>query len=530
MNEVKLGENEISETAGETAGRSISAKHIGIAAAVAAVVIGGAAYLFWPRAGGQAVPTPKSVTFGGDETGPAMPAGDQTLTIPAEQVERAGIRVEPVGETMSAAAESIASTAVIQANGYRETPVISLLGGVVRRVNVELGQTVAKGQTVAVVFSDELAAAQSRYITLGTEVATSKQAYERAAKLAELNPISRGELDMAAAKLKIAEAELAEHIRHHERARKLLAIGAESRAEFEMAVTKMKTAEAEVTQARENHKRAIEVARLNPVGRGEFEMAAVKMRSAETERAAARDKLILLGLSPGRVEALRSPSQISSEIALTAPVAGTVTARNINPGMVVEPNKDLLKVTDLSTVWAVAQVYENDIGKLRQGSGASVTSDAYPGRIFRGNVAYIDPNIEPQTRTAQVRIELDNSDRSLKIGMYVNASFAAATDSGATAPTIPASAVQMIGNRQMVFAATGEPNVFALKFVRLGTESDGRFTVIEGLKAGDRIVTDGSFLLRAEWLKLHPGDILPTRSSLTAPRWETGHLTVFQEH
>ena len=506
MNEDKLDENEISETAGETAGRATMAKPIVIAAAAVVVIGAAAAYMFWPRAGGQAVPTPKSVSFGGDEPGSAVPTGDQTLTIPAEQVERSGIRVEPVGETMSAAAESVASTAVIQANGYRETPVISLLGGVVRRVNVELGQNVAKGQTVAVIFSDELAAAQSRYITLGTEVATARQAYERAAKLAELNPVSRAELDMAAAKLKIAEAELAEHIRHHDRARKLMAIGAESREAFEQAVTKMKTAEAEVTQARDIHKRAIEVARLNPIGRGEFEMAAVKMRAAETERAAARDKLILLGLSPGRVDALRSPSQISSEIALTAPVAGTVTARSINAGMIVEPNKDLLKVTDLSSVWAVAQVFENDIAKLRQGGGANVTSDAFPGRIFRGNVAYIDPNIEPQTRTAQVRIELDNSDKALKLGMYVNASFAAAGDGGAASPTIPASAVQMIGNRQMVFAATAEPNVFALKFVRLSAESGGRYTVLEGLKAGDRIVTDGSFLLRAEWMKTHPGN------------------------
>jgi len=506
MNEDKLDENEISETAGETARRSTKAKPIVIAAAAVVIIGAAAAYMFWPRAGGQAVPTPKSVTFGGDETGSAVPAGDQTLTIPAEQVERSGIRVEPVGETMSASAESVASTAVIQANGYRETPVISLLGGVVRRVNVELGQNVAKGQTVAVIFSDELAAVQSRYITLGTEVATSRQAYERAAKLAELNPVSRAELDMAAAKLKIAEAELTEHIRHHDRARKLLAIGAESREEFEMAVTKMKTAEAEVTQARENHKRAIEVARLNPIGRGEFETAAVKMRAAETDRAAARDKLILLGLSPARVDALRSPSQITSEIALTAPVSGTVTARSINAGMIVEPNKDLLKVTDLSTVWAVAQVFESDIAKLRQGGGANVTSDAFPGRIFRGNVAYIDPNIEPQTRTAQVRIELDNSDKALKIGMYVNASFAAAGDGGAASPTIPASAVQMIDNRQMVFAATAEPNVFALKFVRLGADSGGRYTVLEGLRAGDRVVTDGSFLLRAEWMKTHPGN------------------------
>lgn len=75
-----------------------------------------------------------------------------------------------------------------------------------------------------------------------------------------------------------------------------------------------------------------------------------------------------------------------------------------------------------------------------------------------------------------------------------------------TAPVIPASAVQRIDNRQMVFAATDKPNVFALKFVRLRAESNGRFVVLEGLNVGDRIVTDGSFLLRAEWLKMHPGN------------------------
>ena len=494
------------ETQGITAEKPSNHKPLVIGGAfLALLILLGAGYLFWPGAGGQAVPTPKTVTFGGSDPETSMPAGEQTLTIPAEQVERAGIKIDSVGETMSAEAQSVAATGVVQANGYRETPVISLLGGVVRRVNVELGQSVSKGQTVAVVFSDELAAAQSRYIALATEVATSKQAYDRAAKLAELNPVSRAELDMAAAKLKIAEAELSENLRRHERTQKLLAIGAASREEFEQATTKMKTAEAEVTQARENHKRAIEVARLNPIGRSEFELAAVKMRNAEVERATAGEKLVLLGLSRARVRALRSPSQISSEIALTAPVSGTVTERNINPGVIVEPNKDLLKVTDLSSVWVIAQVYENDLAKLRQGSGASVTSDAYPGRVFRGSVAYIDPNIDPQTRTVQVRVELDNPDRMLKIGMYVNASFASMGNAESTAPVIPASAVQMIGNRQMVFAATSEANVFALRFVRLGSESGGRFVVLEGLKVGDRIVTEGSFLLRAEWLKLHPG-------------------------
>ena len=480
---------------------------IAIAAVVILLMVALLVWYLLSREGGKAVPAPRSVSFGdnsGQQT--AGSAGEQTVTISPDQVDRIGIKIETVGETMSAEAASVSSTGVVQANAYKETPVISLLGGVVRRVNVELGQNVVRGQTLAVVFSDELAAAQSRYLSLQTELAASRQAYDRAAKLAELNPVSRAELDEATAKLKTAEAELAEHSKHHERATKLFGIGAMSREELEQAATKMKTAEADVEQARLRHQRAIELARLNPVSRGEFEQAAVRLRTAEVERATAREKLILLGLSPQRVDALRLPAQISSEIALTAPVSGTITARAINPGAVVEPNKDLLKVTDLSQVWVIAQVYEKDLAKLRQGSGASVTSDAFPDRLFRGNIGYIDPNIDPQTRTVQVRIELENPGRLLKIGMYVNATFGSMGNAESTAPVIPASAVQTIDNRQMVFAATDKPNVFALKFVRLGAESNGRFVVLEGLNVGDRIVTDGSFLLRAEWLKMHPGN------------------------
>ena len=84
-----------------------------------------------------------------------------------------------------------------------------------------------------------------------------------------------------------------------------------------------------------------------------------------------------------------------------------------------------MRVTDLSTVWVVGQVYEKDLANIRVGSGANITSDAYPGRIFRGRVSYVDPRIDPATRTAQVRIELANPGQVLKIGMYVNVAFGA---------------------------------------------------------------------------------------------------------
>ncbi len=489
--------------------QSLIRKPIYIAAAiVGAVIVVAVIVWFWRgRETGKAVPTPRNVTFD-DKSGqnPSDTTGDQTLALPPDEVDRADIKIETVGETLSGEAANVSSTGVVQSNAYGETPVISLLGGVVRRVNGELGQNVQMGQTIAIIFSNDLAAAQSRYIALQTELGTSRQAYDRAAKLANLNPVSRAELDEATAKLKTAEAELEEHRKHHERAMKLVEIGAISREELEQAMTKMKTAEADVEQMRLRHQRAIELAKLNPVSGTDFEQAAVKLRTAEVERATAREKLILFGLSPQRVDALRSPSQITSEIALTAPVSGTITSRTINQGEVVEANKALMKVTNLSTVWVIGQVYEKDLSKLRIGSGASITTDAYPNRLFRGHVTYIDPNIDQQTRTVPVRVELENPGQALKIGMYVNVAFGSLGNAEQTVPVIPSSAVQTIDNRQLVFLATDKQNVVILRYVRLGTETNGKYVVLEGLTVGDRVVTEGSFSLRAEWLKQHPAN------------------------
>ena len=285
-----------------------------------------------------------------------------------------------------------------------------------------------RGQQVAVVFSNELAEAQSGYLK--------------------------------------ALAELDEHHRHHTRTVKLVEIGAASREELEMANT--------------------------------------KLRDAESNVANLRQKLLLLGLSPQRVNSLISASQVSSEVTVVAPSNGTVTSRTVNPGEVIEANKELIRVTDLSTVWVVGQVYEKDLATIRLGSGANITSDAYPARVFRGRVSYVDPKIDPATRTAQVRIELTNPGQIFKIGMYVNVAFATLGAAEKTMPVVPKDAVQTIGNQQFIYVAGEKPNEFIQRPVRLGPEANGVYPVIEGLNVGERIVVQGSFLLRAEWVKQHP--------------------------
>jgi RND family efflux transporter MFP subunit len=379
---------------------------------------------------GRPVPAPRTMSAESSSSPLVTEAAESTITLSSEAAGNAHIKIESVGEQVmgNQAIPGTSVTGTVQANTYRTTPVVSLVGGVVRRVNAELGQSVRQGQTMAVVFSDDLAMAQSRYLS--------------------------------------AVADLEEHHKHHSRTMKLVEIGAASREEVEQATTKLRTAESEV--------------------------------------ASQRQRLLLLGLPAQRIDQLKTSSQITSEVSLPAPVSGTVISRSANPGEVIAADKELMRVADLSSVWVIAQVYEKDLGKIRIGSGTSITSDAYPGRVFRGRVSYVDPVIDQATRTAQVRVELANPEQLLKLGMFVNVVFATIGGSEATAPVIPRTAVQNVNNQQVVFVATKESNIFAMRPVRLGSEANGFFSVLEGLSVGDHVVTEGSFLLRAEWLKSHP--------------------------
>lgn len=471
-------------------------------AAVMVLTIGGVAVWRMTRSGaGQPVPAPRTMTFDESSTMSEQPVGGEFVTVPADQIERAGIRIETAGEGLAAESEVASSTGTVQSNAYRETPALTLAGGVVRKVNAELGDNVSKGQTVAVVFSEEFAAAQTKYIALTTEVTNARQNLERRRRLISINQPSKTEYDQAARMLTAADANLDEMRKRFERTKKLVDIGAASREDLEQDTTKLRTAEAESREARNRLTRAEGLLEVSQETRSDLEQATNALQNAESERAAARQKLLLYGLPSNRIDSLRSVSQITSEIAVVSPVSGTVTSRAANVGEVVEANKEIVRVTDLSEVWVIAQVYEQQLSRITVGSGASVSSEAFPNRLFRGKVAYVDPKFDEATRTAQVRVELANPDRQLKIGMYVRVAFGGTGDAERTVPTVPVSAVQTVGTRKIVFLATADPTKFELRPVRLGTESNGAVTVLEGLQDGDRIVTDGSFMLRAEYLR-----------------------------
>jgi membrane fusion protein, heavy metal efflux system len=242
----------------------------------------------------------------------------------------------------------------------------------------------------------------------------------------------------------------------------------------------------------------------------------------------ARSQLELLGVSPSTVEALGSGSKVEATTSVPAPIDGVITERAANVGLNVDQATPLFTVVDLSTVWIVADVYEKDFGRVRIGRDATVTTSAYPGLSLSGRISYIDPQVNPETRTAKARVEVPNPRGELKLGMYAEVVVAGASE--ASVPVVPRTAIQNIGDRTVVYLANPkEPGTFTEREVRLGEASGEQVEITAGLQPGDVVVTDGSFFVRAERerLGLRPlPSSAPAASATGTPASDRGSTSI----
>src|SRR2546428_476971 len=170
---------------------------------------------------------------------------------------------------------------------------------------------------------------------------------------------------------------------------------------------------------RKKRQRRQQFVEIGAASRQDLEDITAVHASHATEVEAARQRLLLLGLSRAHVEALKSPTQVVSDVIVPAPIAGVITGRTANLGQVVSMGQELFVVTDLSQVWVIGDLYEQDFQTVHVGSEAALTTPAYPTLTLRGRLTYIDPRVDPQTRTAKVRVGVPNADGRLRLGMYV---------------------------------------------------------------------------------------------------------------
>ena len=267
--------------------------------------------------------------------------------------------------------------------------------------------------------------------------------------------------------------------------------------------------QAEMEKHHHMYKRAEQLVEIGATSREEFEQAAAEYKIEQAKLTAARQRLLLLGMNAKQIDDLNNANQMSAVISVEAPASGVIITRAVNPGEVVTMGKELFRIADLSTVWVIGQIYEKDFALVRAGSTANITTFAYPGRTFTGKVSYIDPRVEPQTRTAQLRIEVKNPGEMLKLGMFVDITFGVMISIGNSqqVAAVPRRTVQVIGDKQFVFVATEKPGVFSQRQVSAGAEANGLTPIYDGVSVGESVVTEGSFLLRAESLRLNPDQL-----------------------
>ncbi len=209
---------------------------------------------------------------------------------------------------------------------------------------------------------------------------------------------------------------------------------------------------------------------------------------------AARRRLELWDLSEQQIDEVLKTGQPIKNITLYSPVAGYVTDRKAFPQLKVMPDTDLYTIVDLSRVWVIADVFEYEAPNIHIGETARVSLQALPGRILNARISYIQPDVDPMTRTLKVRLDMDNPGLMLKPDMYANVEFQINLPSKLT---VPAEAVLDSGERKTVFIDRGG-GFFEPRQIKTGQRDGDRIEVLSGLSGGERVVTSGNFLIDSE--------------------------------
>ncbi len=234
----------------------------------------------------------------------------------------------------------------------------------------------------------------------------------------------------------------------------------------------------------------------------EREALEAETRAAESriEVNRVRQRLRNLGLSKEQIDAVEKDGDTSSLLPIVASFDAVIVERSAVIGEVVEPSKPLVAIADTSVMWAMVDLMESDLVVVRSGQQATVTIDGLPGESFAGPITWISTQLDPRTRTVKARAELGNESGLLRAHMFGRARITAAGDRQVV--TVPKEAVQWEGCCNIAFVrADAEGRVFHPARLTLAFDAGDRYEVVDGLKAGDLVVTGGSFILKNEILK-----------------------------
>jgi cobalt-zinc-cadmium efflux system membrane fusion protein len=242
-----------------------------------------------------------------------------------------------------------------------------------------------------------------------------------------------------------------------------------------------------------NYERSKDLYEHKAIAERDLQQAESDRAQAQADLQSSEDALRALGISDPE-SLVKTPPKTTGQIPVIAPVGGAIVERLVGPGQLLQAGStQCFTISDMSTVWVLVNIYQNDLAYVRSGDSVDITTDAYPDH-FRGKISYIADALDPTTRTLQARIVTENRGYKLKKDMYV----AATVQAGALrdALTVPDAAVlRDTENQAFVYVQSGS-NQFARRPVKAGDSQDGRTLVVDGLKEGERVVGDGSLFLQ----------------------------------
>jgi cobalt-zinc-cadmium efflux system membrane fusion protein len=385
---------------------------------------------------------PPAAESAAEEHAGDLPAG--TVEIPEAAQKNANVEIAAV--SMTRVPGTLEVTGSVTADESRVAHVRPLARGVVETIAVSLGSRVSQGQPLLTYDNIELGQLVGEFLTeqaglrqTQTDLEVKRTSLERAEALIKIEAIAQRELDVR-------------------------------RAEFRNAEAAVASAQARVSRVEEQ---------LHRFGLSDADLKA---------------------LAPDAKEA---PHRAASHSTLRAPFAGVVTKFDVAAGEVVEPDKELFTVADISTVWVLADVYEKDLSKLTREGSVSIKVDAYPDRTFTGRITHVSDIIDPATRTAKVRCVVENRDGALKLDMFAKVMLGTSEERQALA--VPSDAVQQVDNQPVVFTRQTATR-FERHVVQVGRRSGDLVEILGGLEEGQMVVGKGSFYLKTALLRERIGD------------------------
>ena len=371
-----------------------------------------------------------------------LPAG--VVEIPEAAQKNSNVEIAPVSTTRLPGELEV--TGIVTPDESRVAHVRPLARGVVEKIGVSLGSRVTQGQPLLTYDNVELGQLVGDFLT---EQAALRQA----------------ETDREVKRTSLARAE------------SLIKIEAIARQELD-------------------------------VRRAEFMNADAAVASAQARVSRVEEQLHRFGLTDADVKALapeanEAPHRAASHSTLRAPFAGVVTKLDVAAGEVVESDKELFTIADISTVWVLADVYEKDLAKITREGTVTIKVDAYPDRVFSGRITHVSDLIDPTTRTAKVRCVVENRDGALKLDMFAKVLLGNTEERQALA--VPACSIQQVVNQPVVFIQQSATR-FERRNVQVGRRSGELVEILDGLEDGQMVVGKGSFYLKTALLRERIGD------------------------